>query len=66
MFAPNATVNNSSYNTYWCDSGNVNASRLAVAGGYWNDGSRAGACRLDVSLSASNTNASIGARLMFL
>ena len=66
MFAPNATVNNSNYDTYWCDYGSVDASRLAAAGGYWNYSSSAGAFLLNVSRSASSTAASIGARLMFL
>ena len=66
MFYPSATVNNNSYNTDWCDYGLVNASRLAYASGDWNDGSYAGAFYLYVTLSASHTNASVGARLMFL
>lgn len=66
MFAPNATVNNSSYDTYWCDGGYVSASCLASAGGDWSNGSYAGAFLLDVSLSASGAVAYIGARLMFL
>ncbi len=66
MFYPSATVNNSSYNTYWCDGGYVGASRLAYAGGYRNDGAIAGAFHLDVYLSASNASAISGARLMFL
>jgi hypothetical protein len=66
MFYPSATVNNSSYNTYWCDNGYVNASRLAYAGGVWINGSDAGAFRLDVNLSASNAATYFGARLMFL
>ena len=66
MFAPNATVNNSNYDTYWCDYGSVNASRLANAGGRWGDGSYAGAFLLGVNQSASGAEASVGARLMFL
>lgn len=66
MFYPSATVNNSSYNTYWCDYGDVDASRLASAGGYWNDGSYAGAFHLHVYLSASDSATHSGARLMFL
>ena len=66
MFAPTATVNNSSYDTYYCDYAFVNASRLAFAGGYWNGGSDAGAFRLGVVRSASDASTYIGARLMFL
>jgi len=66
MFVSTAVVSNSSYNTYYCDYSNVNASRLALAGGGRNDGSVAGAFCLYVIYSASNTTASIGSRLMFL
>jgi hypothetical protein len=44
----------------------VNASRLTPAGGYWNNGSDAGAFRLSVSYFASHAYAYVGARLMFL
>ena len=66
MFRPSATVGNSNYDTYYCDSVYVNASRLAVAGGSWRDGSYAGVFNLAVDQSASATRADIGARLMFL
>lgn len=66
MFWPSATVNNSSYNTYYCDYVDVYASCLAVAGGAWTDTSFAGAFLLSVARSASNADACIGARLMFL
>ena len=66
MFAPNATVNNSNYDTYWCDIGYVNTSCLAGAGGVWDNGSNAGAFYLGVYQSASNANTNVGARLMFL
>lgn len=66
MFAPTATVNNSSYNTYYCDFARVSASCLAGAGGRWDGGSGAGAFRLSVSLSAGDAYSYIGARLMFL
>lgn len=66
LFAPTATVSNSNYDTYYCDYADVTASRLAHAGGYWNNGSYAGAFRLIVYPSASNTYAYLGARLMFL
>lgn len=66
LFAPTATVSNSNYDTYYCDYAFVNASRLATAGGYWGDGSSAGAFYLNVYLSASGANSGVGARLMFL
>ena len=66
MFAPNATVNNSNYDTYWCDYGYVDASRFGSGGGHWNDGSDAGAFLLGVDLSVSNAYAYFGARLMYL
>ena len=66
LFAPTATVSNWNYDTYYCDYVVVIASRLASAGGDWYNGSYAGAFRLYVNQSASNTNTNIGARLMFL
>jgi hypothetical protein len=66
LFAPTATVRNSNYDTYYCDYVYVNASRLAHAGGYWDDGPGVGAFRLDVGQSASTTSTNIGARLMYL
>lgn len=66
MFAPLATVNNSNYNTYYSDVANVNASRSAHAGGNYGDGANAGAFRLNVTASASGSDASLGSRLMFL
>lgn len=66
LFAPTATVSNSNYDTYYCDHVDVGASRLALAGGYWDLGSVAGAFRLGVGRSASATSADVGARLMFL
>ena len=66
MFAPIWTVNNSNYNTYYSDYAYVAASRLAPAGGYYGSGAYAGAFRLDVSDSASNSYAFVGSRLMFL
>ena len=66
MFAPLATVNNSNYNTYYSDDAYVYASCLAFAGGNYGDGASAGAFLLSVAYSASDSNASIGSRLMFL
>lgn len=63
-FIPTAT--NWSASTYYCDYANVNASCLAYAGGGRAHGSAAGAFRLGANYSASNTNASLGSRLMFL
>lgn len=68
MFAPLWTVNNSSYNTYYCDDVAVAASRLARAGGGYGygGGASAGAFCLNVSGSASAAYANVGSRLMFL
>ena len=66
MFWPTATVDNDSYNTYYCDIANVFDSCLARASGSWDDGSGAGAFRLSVVYSASDAAADVGARLMFL
>lgn len=66
LFTPTATVRNWNYDTYYCDYVNVNASRLAFAGGSWLNGSIAGAFRLHVNLSASYTSTDVGTRLMFL
>jgi hypothetical protein len=65
MFFPSACYW-SGYTTYYCDYGYVRASRVARAGGYWDNASVAGAFLLDVGYSASVTNTAIGARLMFL
>lgn len=66
LFWPSATVNNSNYNTYYCDYVSVSASRLAVAGGDWSHGSFAGAFYLTVYVGASGSSAPTGSRLMFL
>ena len=66
MFVSTAVVSHSSYNTYYCDHSNVNASGLARAGGYRSGGSSAGAFCLSVAYSASNAHAAVGSRLMFL
>lgn len=52
--------------TYFCDSAYVVASRLAAFGGTWNHASAAGVFRLDVSRTASGSNAIYGARLMYM
>lgn len=51
--------------TYYPDYGNLNASRIASFGGSWNYASFAGAFGLRLSNSASGSDSSIGARLMF-
>ena len=66
MFWPNGTVNNTNYNTYYCDYAYVYASRFALAGGDWSNASSAGAFRLHVTYDASSANAYLGSRLMFL
>ena len=52
--------------TYYCDYGNVFASRLACFGGNWSSGANAGAFFLYVNRSASDSYSSISARLMYL
>ena len=52
--------------TYYADSANVYASRLACFGGSWGTGADAGAFRLHVSRSASDSNSALSARLMYL
>ena len=59
-------MNNSNYDTYYCNNVYVTASRLANAGGGWDNGSSAGALYLGATRSASATSTYVGARLMFL
>lgn len=66
LFWPSATVYNTNYNTDYCDYVLVNAPRLASAGGYWYEGSSAGAFYLYVNYDASSSNAHLGSRLMYL
>ena len=65
-FCPLVTnTNKGDASTYFCDSANVNASRLANFGSNWNGADGAGVFRLAVSRSASAADANYGARLMF-
>jgi len=66
LFAPTATVNNTNYNTYYCDSVDIYASCLAYAGGNYGYGMGAGAFQLNMDYYASNSDDRLGARLMFL
>ena len=52
--------------TYYCDYGYLSASRLACFGGDWGNGADAGAFRLDVDRSASDSYSNFSARLMYL
>ena len=52
--------------TYYCDYGSVSASRLAYFGGVWGSGASAGAFRLSVDRSASDSRSDVSARLMYL
>lgn len=52
--------------TYFCDYAHLDASRLPIFGGGWNNASTAGAFCLPVYYSASNSYASLGGRLMYL
>ena len=57
---------NGSATTYYSDYALVYASRLACFGGAWGDGAGAGAFRLYVIRSASDSSSAISARLMYL
>lgn len=56
---------NGSATTYYSDYGYLYASYLPFFGGYWSNGSDAGAFQLNVSNSASIAHAYLGARLSF-
>ena len=60
------TVVGGSTTTYYCDYGNLYASRLAIFGSYRSDGDYAGVFCLPVTLAASFSGAYVGSRLMFL
>ena len=65
-FAPLVTnTNKGDKNTYFCDYAGVYAARLGAFGGNWANAGYAGVFLLDVSRSATYTNAYCGARLMF-
>ena len=66
MFAPIATVDNLSYNTYYSDSSYVVASRAAYAWGNFSTGSSAGAFSIQVYYYASSGSYTLGSRLMYL
>ena len=66
LFAPTATVNNSNYNTYYCDYVRVNASYIWFAGWYYANSAWAGAFDLDIAASSTSTYNSAGTRLMYL
>lgn len=52
--------------TYFCDYASLYASCVAQFGGYWGDGSYAGAFHLYVSNASSRSSSGIAARLMYL
>lgn len=52
--------------TYFCDYATLCTSRVACFGGYWNYGAFAGAFNLPVNSSASDLNAAVGSRLMYV
>lgn len=60
------TVTSGSETTYFCDSARLNASYLPKFGGGWDDASGAGAFFLSVYYSATDANAYLGARLMYV
>lgn len=57
---------NGSETTYFSDSAYLYTSCVTYFGGYWSNGSTAGAFRLGVGLSASSSYSYIAARLMYL
>ena len=57
---------NGSETTYFSDSADLSASCVTYFGGYWGDGSHAGAFRLYVNNSASYSDSAVAARLMYL
>lgn len=61
-----STAKSGSATTYYCDLGDVVASRVAGFGGHWNHASYAGVFYLNLYDSASDANSTIGARLMYL
>lgn len=65
MFYPASTVNNDSWNTYWCDAWAIYSTRgWALAGGNWRSNTQAGAFRI---VTENNTSSlTYGTRLMYL
>ena len=61
-----AKETNGSTTTYFADYAYLYASGLPCFGGNWNDGDYAGAFRLNVNYSASNSGSNLGGRLMYL
>lgn len=57
---------NGSESTYFCDYAHLYASCVAIFGGHWHNATDAGAFLLNVYYAASNSYASIAARLMYL
>ena len=66
MFAPLSTVNNYSYNTYYCDGVEVYAGRLAYWWWFGWEWEACGAFRISFSYAAGETYAYFGTRLMYL
>jgi len=60
------TVTSGSETTYFCDRALLIASYLPRFGGFWDNASIAGAFILNVGYSATTTDASVGARLMYV
>lgn len=52
--------------TYYCDYGNLYASRVLLFGGRWNDGAGCGPFHLSADATASAASGRVGARLMYL
>lgn len=56
---------NGTSSTYFADYGRVGSGCFGDCGGYWNDGSPAGAFCLDLSYDASYASSDLGTRLMY-
>ena len=52
--------------TYYCDGGNLCASRVLLFGGRWGDGTHCGPFYLNAYYATSYASGGVGARLMYL
>jgi hypothetical protein len=66
MFSPLATVNNTSYNTYYCDFWYVTGTRLVTGWWHYSDSTTAWVLCIVFNMTASWSNWSVWARLMYI
>lgn len=64
-FVLKSTDSNSNYNTYFSDYGQVYSSTFSLCGGYWSNGTRAGAFQPYLYSSASASGTFLGGRLLY-